>query len=216
MLADLFILIGCVLLAAGIYFRFVHSTAKVAVPPVVVPQPEPAPHTNPAPAAEPVVVPPPAPTDEQKGFEFESWVADRFPSRSFDLKDWRSDKRTANGRYAKSARDPDLVIDLVLGVNRFPFAVECKWRQHHNDGVVELAKPGKLDIYRSYAQAEKRPVFIVLGVDGLPSAPTYLYIVPLTDMSSATMSVAELKPYMQRMSRKDGFFFDREKTVLKY
>jgi len=172
-------------------------------------------------ATEPVAQEAPAPTtgltDEEKGLAFEQWVADRFPKESFELKHWRSDKMSANGRYAESNKDPDMEVDLVLGRKRYPFAVECKWRARMNDGVVKFAEPYQIRNYLDFMKRTESPVFVVLGVGGEPSAPSFLFIVPVQLAGNGTLSSMELLTHhKQKMSRKAGFFYDIVHHTLKY
>ncbi|MBL0128031.1 MAG: hypothetical protein IPP83_11380 [Flavobacteriales bacterium] len=171
--------------------------------------------------AEPLAKEAPAPStglsEEEKGPAFEEWVADRFPKVSFERKHWRSDKITAAGRYAESNKDPDMEVDLVLGRTHYPFAVECKWRARMPDGEVQFAEPYQIENYRAYMQRTKRPVFIVLGVGGSPSAPSFLYCIPVQNAGNGTKSSMELLThYRQSMSRKAGFYFDVMHGTLKY
>jgi hypothetical protein len=196
MLPNLLIALGIVLVLAGTYLKL----------------------RSPA-ASEPLAKEAPATaglTEEEKGVAFEEWVADRFPKLSFELKHWRSDKRSAAGRYAESNKDPDLEVDLVLGSRRYPFAVECKWRARIVDGVVRLAEPYQVENYKAYYKRTSRPVFVVVGLGGAPSAPAELFIVPLERMAAGTIAGGDLLVrYKQSMSRK-GFFYDPVHAILKY
>lgn len=200
MLANLLLVVGLVALLAGAYLKFAGDPKPV--PPMA------------AAAAAPATATPL--TDEEKGLAFEQWVADRFPKRSFELRHWRSDKISGTGRYAESNRDPDLEVDLVLGSNRYPFAVECKWRARFNDGIMRLAEPYQVERYKAYAERTKRRVFIALGVGGTPSAPADLFIIPLPLVGNGTLSTTDLiTTHRQSMSR-TGFFFDVVSGTLKY
>ncbi len=165
-------------------------------------------------AAEVAAMEAPAPTsglsDEEKGYAFERWVADRFPKQSFDLKHWRSDKMTPNGRYAESNKDPDMEVDLVLGTKRYPFAVECKWRARMNDGTMKFAEPYQIENYKAYMKRTGRPVFVVGEVSATEDRPKIFLqeLFPLEDAPRRLtlqvhlrLRLAELSPDRLRRAR---------------
>lgn len=204
MLPNLLIALGLVLVLLGAYLKMrgpaepspAVGIANTTTPPAEVSTPE--------------------LSAEEKGVAFEQWVADRFPKERFRIKHWRSDKMSPTGQYAESNKDPDLEVDLLLGRNSHPFAVECKWRARMNDGAVQFAEAYQIVNYRKFAERTKRPVFIVLGVGGEPSAPEFLFVVPLAQASTGKLSSTELLTNHRQSMGRQSFFFDHEAGTLRY
>lgn len=120
-----------------------------------------------------------------KGREFEDYVVDFFDLPHNDklaLKEWRGDK-TLPGIYPENNSAPD----LVLSFDDHPFAIECKWRYcMPKDIENELLPSDRRQFFMQYAKNDAMPVFLLLGVGGLPSDPANLYMVPV----SAPLSMA--------------------------
>lgn len=120
-------------------------------------------------------------TSQEKGDRFEDYIIHKFDPSYFLLIDMRSDKGS-NGIYPKSNQYPDLVWRYKP--NSFEFAVECKWRTKWGIGSDEqkidiIGGDHKLAVYNRFSQQRNIPVWIALGVSGLPDNPAELYIVPL-------------------------------------
>jgi hypothetical protein len=177
MLGNILLVLGILFLSAGVYMKMrsapVTSDAPVAAVAMTATGKGPTP-------------------SETKGTEFEKWVADQFRRDLFQLKHWSGDKRTANGVSADSDRNPDQLWNLKLGNKNYPFAVECKWRSGFSRGSIDLAKTYQVKTYYRYAQDERIPVFIILGVGGSPSAPDDLYIVPIAKALEGVLSYAAM------------------------
>ena len=117
-----------------------------------------------------------------KGDQFEKYVIDRFDKNHFKLQDWRSDK-IHNGVYAESSKHPDLVYEFSHHSTfvKPRFAVECKYRSGYDTmGKVRICREDQLRNYNEYSKKNQNiPVFVVLGLAGIPSLPDELYIIPL-------------------------------------
>lgn len=130
--------------------------------------------------------------DLLKGREFEDYVLEHFNIPKTDtltLKEWRGDK-SKPGIYPENNSAPDFVFDH----DGHPFAIECKWRNHMpKDTEKELLPPERLAIFQQFATERRMPVFLILGIGGLPSDPDSLY---LADISApiASLSFANLHP----------------------
>ena len=120
-----------------------------------------------------------------KGREFEDHVLELLGVADNDkltLKEWRGDK-SLPGIYPEGNSNPDLVLEY----DGRPFAIECKWRSHMpNDISKELLPPDRVALFAKYSQKNKLPVFLLLGIGGLPSDPDLLYLVPVKENLSAT------------------------------
>ena len=148
---------------------------------------------------------------KEKGDAFEKWVVERFNSKYFKIKEWRSDKYH-DGLYAASNMMPDLVFELKSNGVFTAFAIECKWRSSYFHNTVELAKEYQLRNYKEYALKNQIPVFIVLGVGGQPADPALIYIVPLEEVDTNVFSKEALSRFHRKS--KGTFYFNAESKVL--
>lgn len=109
-----------------------------------------------------------------KGREFEDYVLELLDIAHNDrltLKEWRGDK-SLPGVYPESNSAPDFVFEY----NGILFAVECKWRSHlPKDIEKELLPPDKTTSLRQFSSNRQMPVYLLLGIGGLPNAPDSLY-----------------------------------------
>lgn len=154
---------------------------------------------------------------KEKGDDFEKFVLKLFDFKSerFVLKEWRSDK-FFDGIYPKSNHYPDFEIELNTKSYVTSFAVECKYRSNWGqDETINWAKNSQINNYENYREQKNIPVFIVLGVGGIPKAPDEIYIF--------SMENAGFKPlinykYMQRFKRENtntNLFYDAISNRLK-
>lgn len=109
-----------------------------------------------------------------KGREFEDYVLELLDISHNDkltLKEWRGDK-SLPGVYPESNSAPDFVFDYD---GRF-FAVECKWRNHlPKDIEKELLPAERMAFFQQFSTERHMPVYLLLGVGGLPNDPDCLY-----------------------------------------
>lgn len=150
-----------------------------------------------------------------KGEEFEKFVVKKFSPRYFRLQEWRSDKYV-DGRYAESNHYPDLEVTFEMKSREVKerFAIECKWRKSFFKNRIEWAKGYQLSNYQHYAKDLNIPVWVVIGVGGVPSAPEEVYVMPLTTLTSPTVSKEELQEFRKSDLQK-GFFWDYEANALR-
>lgn len=120
---------------------------------------------------------------KKKGDEFENYIVSLFPrNANFTLIDWRSDKVASNGMYALSSLNPDLEFGYKDDYCNHRFAIECKWRANFIQGCIEWAKEQQIINYRNYERSSGVPVFVAIGVGGVPSSPDILFFVPLREV----------------------------------
>lgn len=153
--------------------------------------------------------------NKAKGDAFEKFVVKYFSRKYFTLQEWRSDKYV-DGVYAVSNHFPDLEVIFNFkekGIKE-AFAIECKWRKNYYNNGIEWAQNYQIKNYKEYAAKLNIPVFVVIGVGGEPEKPEELFIVPLQEMKSNTISKSELANYKKDVSVK-GFFWDYENNMLK-
>ena len=109
-----------------------------------------------------------------KGREFEDYVLELLDIAHNDrltLKEWRGDK-SLPGVYPDSNSAPDFVFEYIGK----PFAVECKWRNHlPKDKDKELLPTEKMALFQKFSTDRRMPVYLLLGIGGLPNDPDNLY-----------------------------------------
>ena len=113
-----------------------------------------------------------------KGREFEDYVLELLDLAHNDrltLKEWRGDK-SLPGIYPKSNSAPDFVFEY----DGKPFAVECKWRSHlPKDIEKELLPAERMASFQQFSTERRLPVYLLLGIGGLPNDPDCLYFTRL-------------------------------------
>lgn len=113
--------------------------------------------------------------DLLKGREFEDYVLERMDIPNNDkliLKEWRSDK-SLPGVYPKNNSAPDFVFEY----DEKPFAIECKWRNSSPQSIEEhLLSADRVAFFKEYATKHRMPVFLLLGIGGLPCEPDGLFL----------------------------------------
>ena len=113
-----------------------------------------------------------------KGREFEDYVLELLDiahSDKLTLKEWRGDK-SLPGVYPESNSAPDFVFEY----EEKPFAVECKWRSHLSKDIEkELLPAEKMALFQQFSTDRRMPVYLLLGIGGLPNDPDSLYFTRL-------------------------------------
>ena len=98
------------------------------------------------------------------------------------LKEWRGDK-TLPGVYPENNSAPD----LIFLYDEQPFAVECKWRSYMpKDIEKEMLPSDRQHFFQQYAKEHSLPVYLLVGIGGLPSDPDKLYFAPVSEPLSIT------------------------------
>ncbi len=149
--------------------------------------------------------------DKKKGTDFEKYVVEKFNKKYFKIKEWAGDKYV-NGRYAETTLQPDLKISFSHNNQKRNFAVECKYRSSfYQDGVV-VASDEQLARYKKFEDQENTTVYLAIGVGGTATAPSSLYVVPLSSINSSFISFSQLKKHFKNPEK--NFFYDLEKEHL--
>lgn len=145
--------------------------------------------------------------NKKKGDDFETYITDKFDPRYFELKVWRSDKRSLKF-FPKSNTYPDFRYKFSYNDYKAKFAVECKFRTNLFNGCFELDED-QLNRYRAYQNRKSIAVYLVLGLGNVANAPEELFIVPLEEVSESKLNYSLL----QAKYKKDpgsNFFFNRD------
>ncbi|MBO4587588.1 MAG: hypothetical protein J5711_01630 [Bacteroidales bacterium] len=122
-----------------------------------------------------------------KGREFEDYVLEILDVQHNDkltLKEWRGDK-SLQGVYPANNSSPDFVFEY----DGKPFAIECKWRNHRpRDIEKDLLPADRADGFMHFSLDHHMPVYLLLGIGGLPNDPDMLYAAPIVQhITKATL-----------------------------
>ena len=113
-----------------------------------------------------------------KGREFEDYVIDLFDlpnNKKLTLKEWRGDK-SLPGVYPECNSAPDFVFEY----DGKQFAMECKWRNHIPKNIEkELLPAERMASFQQFSTERRMPVYLLLGIGGLPNDPDNLYFTRL-------------------------------------
>jgi hypothetical protein len=149
-------------------------------------------------------------TTEEMGYLFEKYTIKKFDKKYFKLQEWRSDKavKLDDGVviYPKSNVLPDLLYNFVLGGKVNELSIECKYRSKIYKKFFLLDRD-QLQRYRQFQKAD-RPVFISIGIGGVPDKPFELYMIPLNEIKHHELPIKILSKY--RISTERMFFYDKE------
>ncbi len=143
-----------------------------------------------------------------RGLAFEKFVQSRFNPAQYRL----LDKRSA-GLYPLTINDPQLVYQVQHHHRRF--AAECRFRERDYRNKFTWAEQFQLEQYQRFQENTQMPLFIVIGIGGLPSKPTNVYVIPFNQISNTTtLELSAFKGY-ERNNADKGFFFDGASGILK-
>ena len=145
-----------------------------------------------------------------KGREFEDHVLELLCVADNDkliLKEWRGDK-SLPGVYPKGNSNPDLVLEY----DGRPFAIECKWRSHMpKDISKELMPPSRAALFEKFAKEHHIPVFILLGIGGLPSDPDELYI--MSDFKAPVPDIIQPEHLLENLAKQISTLNKKERDT---
>ena len=128
------------------------------------------------------------------GREFEDYVLellDMGHDARITLREWRGDKSL--GDIFPQANS---LPDLVLEVDGNPLALECKWRSRLTASTAEeLFTPERLEKFMQYSAQADTPVYLLLGIGGIPSYPDDLHLIPLDqEVTLDTLKANKVSP----------------------
>ncbi|RYY54704.1 MAG: hypothetical protein EOO09_13235 [Chitinophagaceae bacterium] len=142
------------------------------------------------------------PDSFRKGLEFEKYVIGLFNKENFKLIKHREAKIMEGRLLTADLAYPDL--EMIFGkYSKHPFAVECKWRKSFQEGKINLATDFQIHSYINFEKAYHIPVFIAIGIGGLPSSPECLFVTPLRNIENMTeVYETDLIPYKKEIGRR--------------
>lgn len=152
----------------------------------------------------------------KKGHIFEKHVVLKFNNKKdfFELLKDRSDK-DYGGIHALENSNPDLEYLFKndnKGIRR-KIAVECKFRSGFDNGYsIYIDKIEKINNYKTFQRNHKVPVFLILGVGGLPDNPKETFVVPIDKINGESILREEIRIYT---NKSNYFFYDPILNILK-
>lgn len=153
----------------------------------------------------------------RKGRDFEQYVLQRFVRKKnyFRIINQRHDRLGPSGKPLPDNSNPDLEIEAVWEANRQTFAVECKFRSNWlSNRTLDWCKDHNLSNYKKFSSDRRMPVFVVLGVGGVPSAP--LEVLVFKVLSSTTTVVKQGELHNMPRPKYPGFFYNFKLQQLQY
>ncbi|MGF1585502.1 MAG: hypothetical protein ACFCUM_09295 [Bacteroidales bacterium] len=148
---------------------------------------------------------------KEKGDAFEAFIASKFDTNLFLLKEWTGDKYI-KGIWAQSTKNPDLRFSFKMSNVIQDFAIECKYRTKIGEGI-EWARKDQIEHYRNYETENRIPVFVAVGVGNQPDNPSQLSLIPLKDINDTIISQELLSRYRKR-NLHSKIFFDHQQLSL--
>ena len=154
-----------------------------------------------------------------KGKDFEVTVYNLFPRLEFDLFAKNEDvfDPTFKGSFIQTRLPFDFGFEHKKSGQRF--YVECKYRScfYHDVNkdidILNIAKnKEQFEKYKKYSRENNVKVFIVVGVDGTPEKPKYMFCFPLEEIKYHTVydyvcAKYERKPPTKLFAWRNGRLF---------
>ena len=152
--------------------------------------------------------------DRRQTEEFEQFILPKFASTDFTCLPAQKTNDLDNV-YTLSSHRPSFVFSYEQNKKKGFFAVECKWRKKDYNGYMPWTDPNELRNYRDYQEKMNTPMFIILGLGGVPSDPINVLLIPFRYISELpVLDMHYLKAYFRPLPHKK-FFLDTENMVLK-
>jgi hypothetical protein len=132
------------------------------------------------------------PDTHVKGDEFEHYVRKYlFTKEGYELVHKTHDYTSNKSDFVKSSKEPDFKFRSRRSGQEF--LVEVKYRSALYQGAVEWCKTYQLKRYKAIDKA--LPVFVAIGVGGLPESPEHVYIVPMKHIRYTRLFPSFLRDY---------------------
>ena len=115
--------------------------------------------------------------------------------------------------YPLTAHDPHLAFQVKQ--QKTNFAIECRFRQSDYRHKFTWAETYQLLYYQRFQQKTQMPLYLVIGIGGLPSKPTHLYIIPFNTISNTTTLELNQFRALERPRAESEFVWDSLSGQLK-
>ena len=150
-----------------------------------------------------------------KGHKFEKYALDLFKPEQWEIENIAADLSSDIERKVKSDSDPDIIVKNKS--KNLKFALECKYHSNFlinkKNGSKGLywAKDYNIEKYQKFQEENGFPVYILIGVNGLPSRPERTFLLNLKTLKYSWVG----ENYLQQFVRKVGEPFRLENNYLK-
>ena len=130
-------------------------------------------------------------TSFQIGEEFESFVEDKmFDKTNYTLLSKTHNYQQNSKRYVENSKEPDFKFEHTSSKQKFQ--VEAKYRSHFDlKGTIVILTIDKLLLYKKNSTKEC-PIFIILGISGIPTKPKDIYLIPINNIESPELHLSNL------------------------
>jgi len=129
----------------------------------------------------------------EKGDIFERFVVDHFSEQHFTIVEWTTDMMRKHDRYVEADTRPDLKVrHKQTGAELY---VECKYRSYAFENKVQWSNYNQMQRYREFAAKMNLPVFVVIGLGGMPDHPDNVFCIPLEDAKYPGLYPSYLENY---------------------
>jgi hypothetical protein len=126
------------------------------------------------------------------------------------IKDWTPDKGFNEGIYVESNGNPDFIVHLKE--KNTSVSVECKYRSKFTTTkfskhkiFTNFDKNEKIERYKKYQQKYGIKVYILLGIEGMPENPKYLYLVPLDELDNTKIKYSAFNNFMTTKNKLEPY-----------
>jgi len=137
-----------------------------------------------------------------KGEKFEDYTKSLFPASHFDLLHRTPDYDPDSKQFDESCLRPDFKFkDKKTG---FEFYVESKYRKAIYGEKLEWCNYDQLKRYKEYDK--EAPVFVLIGLEGKPYDPEFVFFIPLKEapymsLYDSVLRKHEREPYKKVKSK---------------
>lgn len=137
--------------------------------------------------------------------EFINFVSNRFSARYFTVNKIEEDHLLALA---------DLKVDYEIREIKGHFLLKTKWALRYQNNKIDVATPQEISDYSQYLQEFDEPLFKIIGIGGRPSKPKLIYIIPVAEIISTSLTINEISKYIKD-DQAVNFFFDISEKSLK-
>lgn len=178
-----FLVVGIVCIGIAAWLHFNRPATAVEIPASVA---------APVPASVPEKTTSTKEQNLEKGRLFEEYILGRIMALPGATLVGRNADYSQNGIHAEENSQPDLRFRM----DGKPFAIECKWRRDFFKERLDWAGDFQIRNYNDFQRGQKMPVFIALGVGGMPDAPREIYLAPLSRLKYGSATREYLQPFL--------------------
>jgi hypothetical protein len=137
--------------------------------------------------------------------DFTDFISKRFSRRYFHV----SKMDPVNNRASA-----DLMVEYEIRGVSGQFFLITKWQHRYHNNEIEVATHQDVMIYQSYLENFNEPMFKIIGIGGRPSKPKLIYIIPVEEINSTSLTINEISKF-SKDDQSANFFFDITDNSLK-